>query len=181
MPISARMKRRLHLSVIDLTGGITIALAFARGGTSTRSLVTIALVVELLIRFRYIIGLLDWPITASRIALIFGFWVTLIPFGWAVEDPKRWATLATMLFAIGVLIEVHNLVTRQWAIGDERFQRSLRNDVLRGIASAAFATASTPIVYARWPQWIALYVGGLIAADVLRFSEMVIRHRRLRR
>lgn len=173
--------KRLYLAIVVGAGVAAILVATTRAQIDGRlaAAVTILLVIELSIRFRYVIALLAWPVTVTRIALLMAFWGGLINLAWWVPDTRRWAVAAAVLFAIGVAIEIHNYVTRQWHIGSEVFQRSLRNDILRGIASATIA-AITILLVADWSlRWTPIFAGALVVADALRLTEMVVRHRRL--
>ena len=127
------------------------------------------------------IALLTWPPTPIRLTLLGGFWIALVHLAWRVTDPTSWLIAAAGLFVIGIAIEVQNLVTRQWEIGSAPFQRTLRNDILRGIAAASIGTIVV-LAAARWrPGWAAPVVGALVLADVARLTEMVVRHRRFTR
>ena len=181
-PTSETESKRVYYVIVYGCGALSIAVAALRSQPDLRmtALVTIILALELMIRFRYVIRLLNWPRSVGRFLLLTAFWLGLIAFGWLVPDREAWVVCAAVLFAIGVAIEVHNLVTRQWVIGDDVFRRSLRNDILRGIGAAAFAVAGTLIVSRRWPEEAPAFVLALVVADMARFTEMVVRHRRLR-
>lgn len=179
----SELPRRVYRAIVITAALMTIGIAALRMGSEARAagLVTMLLVVQLVVRFWYVIALLHWPATFTRWLLLTAFWMALVNVAWHVVDIQRWAVATMLLFAVGVAIEVHNYFTRQWDIGSPEFQRTLRNDIRRGIASA---TAGIIIVMlaADWSsRWLPAVVGGLIGADVVRLLEMVVRHRRMRK
>jgi hypothetical protein len=176
---SSTLKRAYLSLVLTATVAAVVLSAAHAPPAHGRAAATILLALELAIRFRYVIALLEWPPSPMRIVLLAGFWVGLVNMARQADDAAAWTVAAAMLFSVGVAIEVHNLVTRQWALGSPAFQRSLRNDILRGIAAATFATIAVLLVGREAPQWAAPFVGLLVAADALRLTEMVMRHRRL--
>lgn len=170
-----------YLAFVASAGAIAIVTAAARSEPGARgaAIVTVMLTVELIVRFRYVFSLLEWPPSPGRMTLLAAFWMGLIGFAWQVSDTHRWGIAASLLFAVGVAIETHNLVTRQWDFGGDAFRRSVRNDIRRGIAAAAFAAIATLVVARLRPDWMVPFIGALVVADVLRFTEMVLRLRRL--
>jgi hypothetical protein len=181
--MKATATKRLYLIIVMSASLIAIVTALARSelGDGTRAILTIALALALSVRFYYVIGLLTWPPTPLRLALLLAFWCALVNTAWQLADPLAWGTACALLFGIGITIEIHNLVTRQWEIGSTDFQHTLRNDVFRGIASATFATIAVLFVIRGWPAWTPALIGVMIVADVLRLTEMIARHRRITR
>jgi hypothetical protein len=175
--------KRWYLAIVVSAGAVSIAVAALRAQPAAQlaATMTILLVIELTIRFRYVIALLAWPATPVRLTLLSAFWAGLVNLAWRVPDVGEWAVAAATLFLIGIAIEVHNLATRQWEIGNAALQRALRNDILRGIASATLATFAMIVVARRAPGWIPGLMGCLVVGDALRLTEMVLRHRRINR
>src|SRR4051794_2507338 len=81
--------KRLYLIIVMSASLIAMVTAATRwgSGAGAQAILTIALSLVLSVRFYYVIGLLTWPPTPLRLALLVAFWCALVNTPWQVADP----------------------------------------------------------------------------------------------
>jgi hypothetical protein len=143
-----------------------------------RELVTLALAIGLAVRYWWVILLLSWPARWLRMALLLLAWAMLPAVAMTATNPVRWALALAVLSGIGCITEIYNCVTKQWMVGSERMQRSLRSDHITGAVSAAVATLGLLLVLSFLPLWLELLIPLMVLADWVRLILMIQRHQR---
>lgn len=142
------------------------------------AVVTIAFALGLAARYSWVIHLLAWPATVTRITLLVAMWAAVDAIALNAGDRRAWAWSFVVVLLIGGATEAYNYATRQWAVGGPGFERSLRADHVRGAVSTVLAAATTAAVIMTTARYVAAFLAGLVLVDWLRLGEMVRRHRR---
>lgn len=146
------------------------------------SVVTLAFIVALVIRYWWVIRLLSWPPRASRVVLNLAFWTAVTFAAARVGDLHGWTAALALVFALGGATEVYNDLTEQWRVGSSAFSAALHRDHQLG-ALAAIAALITLVVASRIlsPAPLLGLVVLMVATDWVRLLMMIARHQRLLR
>ena len=128
---------------------------------SWTAIITAAFALGLAVRYWWVILILSWPVTISRVVLLLAIWGGVDVAAASTGDVHAWAWSLVAVFLIGTVTELYNHVTRQWVVSSPAFERSLRSDHVRGAASAATAAAATVAILATAPGFTPAFVAGL--------------------
>ena len=161
----------------------TVALLFIRASGdffTAKPILTFFIALACLVRYWWVVLLLEWPFRIVRCCLLVLVWCALSFAAANVGDENRWIIGLIGLTSIGALTEIYNFCTGQWKTGPEVLTHSLKRAHIQGAASAVLVTVIL-IVCARSPlrELSTAIVGSFTVADWLRLVLMIRRHRGL--
>ena len=168
---------------------IVLILPGARGvgASQTAAVVEALFLTALVVRYWWVILLLDWPFTLARVALLIGVWLAALGSALAAsalqsDDFRGWIATLAVVCALGALTESYNYVHRQWEAHSAALTASLKRDhIVGGVAAGIGALALIAAGYLLPGSWAIAAAGFVIALDWIRLIEMIGRHRRLLR
>jgi hypothetical protein len=145
-----------------------------------RLLATVLFMLGLVIRYWWVILLLDWPFRVIRVTLLLAVWLGVVLVASRSRENLEWLLTLMGVAWIGAMTEAYNLVTGQWRQGNARLTAALYRDHIVGLVAAAAGGAGLlGVAVLAEPSLQPPLVLLLVLIDWARLVEMIRRHQRL--